>query len=442
MTSISIRSTLGPPHGSRALLMTPSTHTAKKSSLILLLMTMTLLGVFPLDVVLPSFPALSDYFQTSASDIALSVSLFAIGLALSVVLVGPLSDLWGRKTLLLTGIAISVVGATGCLLSSEYSGFLVFRVIQAVGCGSFVLSQALIQDLFVGKEQERIRIWMTTAAGVFISISPLLGTWLQMHLGWEGQLLCLYRVGSDCLDKGWRLAQGEPTQSECGARSFFQCLLAAVFRPALHGLLAYFRPGLRLPFFIHCHVTDHFHGTPGTLALRICLDIVAVRRGLCVRRDSRQCAASASAGQFADRDRPGAYRTVGVGHAVAGESVRAHCRCGADPHAHLHGRHHHCPAYRQLQSHDPLSTGCRYVLIGRRRHDLPLRRGDQCGDQSRVRRSHHGTRLVFPGPERGRPWFERADHAAQSGVERELINAGRHPAHATVAGSMLPGIPS
>lgn len=78
--------------------MNPSTHTAKKSSLILLLMTMTLLGVFPLDVVLPSFPALSDYFQTSASDIALSVSLFAIGLALSVVLVGPLSDLWGRRT--------------------------------------------------------------------------------------------------------------------------------------------------------------------------------------------------------------------------------------------------------------------------------------------------------------------------------------------------------
>lgn len=77
--------------------MSPSPQTAKKSSLILLLMTMTLLGVFPLDVVLPSFPALSDYFQTSASDIALSVSLFAIGLGISVVLVGPLSDLWGRR---------------------------------------------------------------------------------------------------------------------------------------------------------------------------------------------------------------------------------------------------------------------------------------------------------------------------------------------------------
>ncbi|WCM51143.1 multidrug effflux MFS transporter [Pseudomonas sp. WJP1] len=166
--------------------MPPAPHAAKKSSLILLLMTMTLLGVFPLDVVLPSFPALSDYFQTSASDIALSVSLFAIGLGISVVLVGPLSDLWGRRQILLIGIAISVIGAAGCLITPDYRWFLVFRVVQAVGCGSFVLSQALIQDLFVGREQERLRIWMTTAGGVFISISPLLGTWLQIHLGWEG----------------------------------------------------------------------------------------------------------------------------------------------------------------------------------------------------------------------------------------------------------------
>ncbi|MHC8307855.1 MFS transporter [Pseudomonas sp. PB3P13] len=153
---------------------------------VILLMTMTLLGVFPLDVVLPSFPVLSDYFQTSPSEIALSISVFAIGLALSVVVVGPLSDLWGRKKLLLAGIAIAVVGATGCLASSEYSWFLFFRVIQAVGCGSFVLSQALVQDLFVGKEQERIRIWMVTGGGVFISISPLLGAWLQSQLGWQG----------------------------------------------------------------------------------------------------------------------------------------------------------------------------------------------------------------------------------------------------------------
>ena len=201
--------------------MTPSLQSAKKTSLVLLLMTMTLLGVFPLDVVLPSFPALSDYFRTSASDIALSVSLFAIGLGLSVVMVGPLSDLWGRKTLLLTGIGISIVGAAGCLVSTEYSWFLVFRVIQAVGCGSFVLSQALIQDLFVGKEQERIRIWMTTAAGVFISISPLLGTWLQMHLGWEGSFYVFIALAVIVWIKAGALLKETPRNPNPSTGHFF-----------------------------------------------------------------------------------------------------------------------------------------------------------------------------------------------------------------------------
>lgn len=201
--------------------MNPSPHTTNKSSLILLLMGMTLLGVFPLDVVLPSFPALSDYFQTSASDIALSVSLFAIGLALSVVLVGPLSDLWGRKRLLLTGTIISMIGAAGCLVSSDYRWFLLFRVIQAVGCGSFVLSQALIQDLFVGKEQERMRIWMTTAGGVFISISPLLGTWLQLHLGWEGSFYVFIALAAIVWVKANTLLRDTPPRRDASPGRFF-----------------------------------------------------------------------------------------------------------------------------------------------------------------------------------------------------------------------------
>lgn len=184
-------------------------------------MSMTLLGVFPLDVVLPSFPALSFYFQTSASDIALSVSLFAIGLALSVVLVGPLSDLWGRKKLLLMGIALSIIGAAGCAVSSDYSWFLLFRVVQAVGCGSFVLSQALIQDLFVGKEQERMRIWMTTGGGVFISISPLLGTWLQLHLDWEGSFYVFIALAAIVGVKANALLRDTPRRRDASSGRFF-----------------------------------------------------------------------------------------------------------------------------------------------------------------------------------------------------------------------------
>ena len=162
-----------------------SAPASKKSSTLLLLMTMTLLAVFPLDVVLPSFPALSSHFHTTPSEIAESVSIFAIGLAVSLLLIGPFSDRFGRKKLLLAGIALSAIGATGCLFAEDFAWFLGFRVVQAVGCGTFALSQALIQDLFAGRELERIRIWMTTAGGIFISSSPLMGTGLQLYGGWQ-----------------------------------------------------------------------------------------------------------------------------------------------------------------------------------------------------------------------------------------------------------------
>lgn len=160
-----------------------------KTATIGLLLTLTLLGVFPIDVVLPSFPALSEHFGRPSSDIALSVSLFAVGIALSQLLVGPLSDAMGRKNLLLIGIGISAIGATGCLLAERFGGFLLFRVVQALGCGCFVLSQALIQDLFTGLEQQRLRIFLVTCGGVFISVSPLAGTGLQSWIGWQGSFL-------------------------------------------------------------------------------------------------------------------------------------------------------------------------------------------------------------------------------------------------------------
>lgn len=200
--------------------MTHAIHAKEKSSFILLLMTMTLLAVFPLDVVLPSFPALSEHFRTSPSDIALSVSIFAIGLAFSLLLIGPLSDMFGRKKLLLGGIALAAVGAAGCLFASDFTWFLVFRVIQAVGCGSFALSQALVQDLFAGRELERLRIWMTTAGGIFISSSPLMGTWLQLHLGWQGSFYVFISLAIIVWLRSWSLLR-ESRSSERAPRRFF-----------------------------------------------------------------------------------------------------------------------------------------------------------------------------------------------------------------------------
>jgi len=168
-----------------------------------LLLAMVLLGVFPLDVLLPSFPALAEHFGRTPADIALSISLFAVGIAFAQLLIGPLSDVIGRKGLLLAGMSASMIGALGCVMTSDYSLFLMFRVVQALGCGCFVLSQALVQDLFEGEERNRLRILMVTATGIFISVSPLAGTFLQATLGWRGSFWVFTALSAIVLLKAW-----------------------------------------------------------------------------------------------------------------------------------------------------------------------------------------------------------------------------------------------
>ncbi|MFF7064882.1 Bcr/CflA family efflux MFS transporter [Pseudomonas sp. NPDC008258] len=150
-----------------------------------LLILLCLLGVFPLDVILPSFPALSDEFRVDSKQIAYSVSFFAVGVAMAQIVIGPLSDGIGRKRLLLAGLGVSIAGAFGCIFSTNYETFMAFRLVQALGCGSLVLGQTLVQDLYRGKQRNAMRILLTSASGLFISLSPLAGALLQQSFGWE-----------------------------------------------------------------------------------------------------------------------------------------------------------------------------------------------------------------------------------------------------------------
>ncbi|MFJ4114755.1 Bcr/CflA family efflux MFS transporter [Pseudomonas sp. NPDC089758] len=158
---------------------------AKTTPLSILLVLISLLGVFPLDVILPSVAHMAEYFAVDTKRIAYSVSLFALGVALSQAVIGPLSDCVGRKRLLIAGLLLGIVGAIGCLRAVHYETFMVFRLLQAMGCGCFVLSQALVQDSYSGQQRDAMRILLTSASGVFIALSPLAGSVLQHYGGWK-----------------------------------------------------------------------------------------------------------------------------------------------------------------------------------------------------------------------------------------------------------------
>lgn len=151
-----------------------------------MLMLMTFLGVFALDVILPSVPALAQHFHTPAHAVTAGIGLFVVAVAIAQLIIGPASDRYGRKPLLLACMGIATLGALGCTLATSSEAFLAWRAMQAIGCGGFVLANALVQDLFTGAQTTQQRIWLSVASGVFISISPLFGVVLEHYLGWRG----------------------------------------------------------------------------------------------------------------------------------------------------------------------------------------------------------------------------------------------------------------
>ena len=152
----------------------------------ILITCISLISFFPINILLPSFPALAARFDTPSAEIALSISLFTLVFSVSQLIAGPLSDKWGRKEVLLGCITLSILGAIGCALSTDYLSFLLFRSVQAMGCGFFVLGHALVEDLFEEQDRARVRLYYMTLSGSFVALSPLIGSWLQTTFDWQG----------------------------------------------------------------------------------------------------------------------------------------------------------------------------------------------------------------------------------------------------------------
>ncbi|MCY0855466.1 Bcr/CflA family efflux MFS transporter [Cupriavidus sp. D39] len=160
----------------------------------ILLNLLILLSAIPLDVMLPSYPDLASYFRANITDIVASIGIFAIGFSIAQLFVGPLSDRFGRKKLLVAGLICAIAGATGCLLAPDYQAFIVCRILQSAGCACFILAQAIVQDVFKGQDGVSIRIITTTLGGIYIACAPLLGSLLQSILGWRGSFLLFVTI--------------------------------------------------------------------------------------------------------------------------------------------------------------------------------------------------------------------------------------------------------
>lgn len=159
---------------------------ADSRAVLILLVVMTGLAPISLYLLVPALPLLATTFGRDASVVQMTVSCYMIGIALSQLLLGPLSDRYGRRPVMLAGLALSIVASLGCILAQTLPQLIVARFLQALGAASgMVISRAIIRDLY---PRERIGAMISLVVAVMMiaqMLSPLTGGVIEIALGWH-----------------------------------------------------------------------------------------------------------------------------------------------------------------------------------------------------------------------------------------------------------------
>ena len=156
---------------------------------------LSVLGFLATDMYLPAFAAIQEDLQTPASAVSASLSLFLAGFAVAQLLWGPLSDRYGRKPILLTGLTIFAVGCIGMLWVRDGTTLLVLRFVQAIGvCAAAVTWQAMVTDYYPAQRTNRIFATIMPLVGLSPALAPLLGSWLLAHFDWQAIFATLFII--------------------------------------------------------------------------------------------------------------------------------------------------------------------------------------------------------------------------------------------------------
>ncbi len=170
--------------------------------LMLLVMAMTAVGPLSLNIVIPALPGLVHKFSADIGTVQLTLSLYFFGLACSQLVLGPLSDRFGRRPVVLAGLGLATIASAIAAAAWTIEALVVARVIQAFGASTgTVLGRAIIRDLY---ERDRAAAMMGRVVTVTIvapMLSPLLGGVLDTAFGW--QMIFLFMAGSTCAVLVW-----------------------------------------------------------------------------------------------------------------------------------------------------------------------------------------------------------------------------------------------
>jgi MFS transporter, DHA1 family, multidrug resistance protein len=153
---------------------------------IVIMSLISMIGPFAIDTYLPSFPAIEAEFGISRALLSQSLGAYLMAFAIATLFWGPLTDRFGRKNIILSGMFLYLFASIGCAIADSYNQFLLFRLIQgAAACGSLIAGRAMIRDVFDSMQARQVMSYVMLFFAIAPAIAPMIGAGLHDAFGWR-----------------------------------------------------------------------------------------------------------------------------------------------------------------------------------------------------------------------------------------------------------------
>lgn len=161
-----------------------------------LLAVLGMLGPFSIDTYIPAFSGMARSLGATPVEMQQTLSAYLFGFAFMNLFHGALADSFGRRPVVLWGIAMFTLASAGCALSQNVGQLVFFRAMQGLSTGAgIVVSRAVIRDMFAPAQAQQVMSQVTIYFGVAPALAPMVGGWLFVQLGWHSIFWFLTGIG-------------------------------------------------------------------------------------------------------------------------------------------------------------------------------------------------------------------------------------------------------